>query len=1400
MNLKQTLGTFALALLASAYARAQKPYAQCIFPSDVKTWTPEQDKHAKFNRSRVKLRAKITETIPLKANPYQFTEGQVTVASVTAKMCGQTAAQGFDNFIGYNPTYWQYMEKYVNWGGADDEGIVVLPPAGAIDAAHMNGVKIFANLFFQSTMMGRSGSATMLEHNGDTYPQAEQLYKMAKYYGFDGYFINDESGGQNKSSWLPFVKAFYAAAEADGNNGMEIQWYNADNYPYDEMLATNKNTSHFLDYGNTTYDHSSHAGAAGCSRDDLYHKIYNGQECGLVGMLGYNAAIDGAFPRTGHVGSLALFCPESHTWKDNVEKLFFTKDACGEVAYKAMTATFENERKMWVNFAGDPSNTTSTTWRGLSGALVETSTISSLPFYTDFSVGNGKHRFVKGVKSYTRDWSHSGLQSYLPTWRWWIENGDGLAEAINWDDAYNVGNSFSISGKLTAGDHLMRLYKMQAAVPAGGGKLHLVFKTNGATPELKLSTSSSATSDVTIAATSTTTENGWTVAEYDLEQVAGKTIYMVGFNLKAEADKPDYSLLLGHLDIIPDGYAPAAVRLSNLKFENSLGETGGGLRVVWDWEDNDDLDHFDVYTKTADGKEELVGQTRDEAYYIWDIKRIGVENSIGVSIVPVMKDGSEGTRLTAKADYPTATAPVVKIKSGKNYLTVGETTTLTATGSFAPTECKWELPEGLEFAGSSKASDFTITVKGTKVGKHNVKVTLTNEIGSTQLERFACEVFEDNAISGVKNLARYAKIVTSTPVNSYNYDVSKLIDGEVAPSSSNEKYCATATEPYFTLDLGGLNTIYGFNLYDCKSNKDKSDNVSTYKIFVSTDNVTWKEVVSETEASEIDVKKDYIEPVLARYVKFQAYAERAITVRLWEFEVYGKDNYNITANAPQNLDIEAGESATLKVAYDFNGDNRASDFKCSVDADNNNVTIGDITEDKGNNMFLVPISTSKMVGSTNLTVTVKNGEAERVMKVLVTVDSKELVNMLKGKTMKVRYYDCDYADGAEYTEKDLAALTDGDTTTDAMADEEESRNHSYDTWAVYGDGTDINLSKVVVYLPNNNVGSDDSYNDGIANHDVSIRVSDDGQNWETVKTFENLGKVAKLEYVLPKYKTCKYIGVAFNVNLNFYPAIAEVEAYEQFAQSVQVETALSVSGWNVDIVAESKPASETTSGDVKDSWAFYTSAVQDQGALCDAQGNITTRDGGKFWIENLDGDNALKISKLYSYNTLTVDEPVSCDEVSFLILSSDEAWLNVLVDYEDGSNNGDSFKPQDWIGGSSAGDSDALFGIGRIKRDGTDQIDDSNNVRAFKYSVKTDSKKKVKQIRIMNTKYGSVPVVLAISKKSTGSTTGVDKVTVDESQASVGIYTIDGIKISKLQRGLNIVRQADGTVKKVMVK
>lgn len=46
--------------------------------------------------------------------------------------------------------------------------------------------------------------------------------------------------------------------------------------------------------------------------------------------------------------------------------------------------------------------------------------------------------------------------------------------------------------------------------------------------------------------------------------------------------------------------------------------------------------------------------------------------------------------------------------------------------------------------------------------------------------------------------------------------------------------------------------------------------------------------------------------------------------------------------------------------------------------------------------------------------------------------------------------------------------------------------------------------------------------------------------------------------------------------------------------------------------------------------------------------------------------------------------------------------------------------------------------------------------------------------------------------------TGINATTVAESAAT--LFTVDGVKLSKLQKGLNIVRSADGKVKKVLVK
>ena len=49
---------------------------------------------------------------------------------------------------------------------------------------------------------------------------------------------------------------------------------------------------------------------------------------------------------------------------------------------------------------------------------------------------------------------------------------------------------------------------------------------------------------------------------------------------------------------------------------------------------------------------------------------------------------------------------------------------------------------------------------------------------------------------------------------------------------------------------------------------------------------------------------------------------------------------------------------------------------------------------------------------------------------------------------------------------------------------------------------------------------------------------------------------------------------------------------------------------------------------------------------------------------------------------------------------------------------------------------------------------------------------------------------------------GVEELTIDNGQLtmSAGIYDLNGRRLTKMQRGLNIVRYADGTTRKVMIK
>jgi hypothetical protein len=896
-------------------------------------------------------------------------------------------------------------------------------------------VKSLGQVFFPPSAFGgrQEWVRQMLTKENGKYIYAIKLYEIAKYMGFDGWFINEETGGGSTSEWVDFIKEFNGIADANGDTQMEIQWYNASRTPNEAILKSHKNTSQFLEYGSPD-DYRNYAGILGCTEAETFSKIYGGVQVVRSGHMGYTDDLDWAMPVDGHGGSLALFCPEERIWKDNVKNLLGTKDECGENAYSAQRRTFYKERDMWVNQYGDPSYVDDFGWPGLSGRMLERSFISSMPFETSFCVGLGKHRFVEGEKQNTQDWYHSGVQSIMPTWRYWIENKEGLDVTIDWDDAYNFGSSLKINGKLTAGDHLMRLYKTMIPVTSGG-TLRLVYKTS--TPgsvEVRLATESKVKGEmVTLSNPTVTDKNGWTIAEYDLSQLNGKTVYMISLNMKSETEVADYVLSLGELAVLPAAYAPSAVAVSNLSTTSVLGEEKGDIRVTWDYSYNSDFDHFDIYTETADGTRKLVGQTRGEGFYIPPFTRNANDAYVNVLVVPVMKDMRQQPAQTLQVKYPAAADPTVTFKLSKSYINVGETATITAKGTGKPTAWKWTLPEGLELVEGA-LTDSKITVKGLKAGRHSVTVEATNSVGTSTTTKEVLDVMEAGEEKEVYNVVLKKTVVSYSGSTNSTEVPSKIIDGVERPYSTSDKWCNVSADNWVIFDLEGAYRIYGFKIFDGNAGPESGvDQIRSYTIELSNDGEHWTTVVDEEDRESESVKTDYIAPHKARYVRLSPHVNG--TLRIWEFEVFGKDDSNLTIKVmPTELKLNAGETKNIVVKYNLNGDERAEQFSCSAVAGKNNVIVGKITENEQEGTFTVPVTAGKIMGLDKVTIRINNGELYKERVVNVIIDTDEQPNVLAGTEATLRHYKSDFSFEAEFDELKTGTLADGNTTDEGCGE------------------------------------------------------------------------------------------------------------------------------------------------------------------------------------------------------------------------------------------------------------------------------------------------------------------------------------------------------------------------------
>ena len=437
----------------------------------------------------------------------------------TGEMSKKWGALPRYNFDADNFNMWQYVDIHSNW----TNGFWRVPGAFN-DVAHKNGVKTGCTYFIDwgagVNQMEEPGK-TLFElatpgtnSYGDKYKYSRKLIQFLKYYGIDGLCFNPEGywGYTVYSRFIPFLAECHKIAK-ELNHPFHVDWY-----------AFVSNTGALSDNGcKLTTDNNNwfHHAATNQPVTDVFFLNYNWSESGLQQSIetarshgrstfdvyaGYDMQGRG-YGTYGNAGwDVVMKYPVSLViWgAHDRNQLYISSTEGGQSDYAVQN---EYQKKQEMLFSGGNRNvlnlpklnngvvTSSFSdlkdWHGYATAVIERSTLDELPFVTRFNLGNGRFFNKEGVTTWNHKWYNYGMQDLLPTWRWWVDNGDGKtvpADAIaldfTYDDAWFAGSCLKIHGATERSD--VRLFATKWNVAAADDEFRLVFKPKATAANLEL--------------------------------------------------------------------------------------------------------------------------------------------------------------------------------------------------------------------------------------------------------------------------------------------------------------------------------------------------------------------------------------------------------------------------------------------------------------------------------------------------------------------------------------------------------------------------------------------------------------------------------------------------------------------------------------------------------------------------------------------------------------------------------------------------------------------------------------------------------------------------------------------------------------------------------------------------
>lgn len=875
----------------------RQPESSYWFPAGLLEWKAEEDEDLRFNVSSVPL-AKRADLAELETvNSTQNKDTKVMAVSIMNGSTSGNSPHGLNKMNANTFSYWQYVDLLVYWGGSSGEGLIVAPSADVVDAGHRNGVKVIGTIFMPQAAHG--GKMQWLEDlltrkEDGSYPVADKLIEVADVYGFDGWFMNQETEGTDEEpltadhaarmrEFLSYYKEkapeleliYYDSMTVDG----KMDWQNA---------LTEKNAAYlmnedgeavademFLNFWWTTEKLAGEEllkASAGLAKEkgiDPYD-LYAGVD---IQSNGYDTPVRWDLfenPEGGTYTSLGLYCP---SWA------YFSAGTVQDF--------WKQENKLWVNSKGDPSyeadvSGDDTQWRGVSAYVVERTAVTELPFVTNFCMGNGYGFYKNGQLISMLDWNNRSVSDILPTYRYIIENGEGntLAADLDVGDAYYGGNSLILCGDVKEDtESVIKLYSADL-----DAQEQMIFTTAAKVrgPEVALDAVLALDdgSEVILEGDKKVGEE-WTVVSYDAASLAGKTIKTISYRIKAGEDANGLQLRLGNITMAgPESFESASV--SNVQVLDSEFDEDGmyaGVRLAW--ESDADSEYYEIYRMNQDGTKSFLGVSNTDSFYINTLPRTDETNKSEFEVVPVNGLLEEGSGSAVVMDWPDNSIPKAAFTADVTLAAPGQTITFTSLCSQNTQKVTWTLTG----SDTESAQGDTVSVTYPEAGIYGVSIKAENESGSGEASHESYIVITDSAAQGLVLLSRGAATEADTYVND-NEAPQFAVDGDIS-----KKWCATGGAPHeITIDLGEVRAVSAVDISHAEAGGESADmNTKSYAIYVSEDGGAFEEVRSVTR-NTAGTTHDTFAPVNARFVKLVVNKPTQgsdSAARIYEIEVYG---------------------------------------------------------------------------------------------------------------------------------------------------------------------------------------------------------------------------------------------------------------------------------------------------------------------------------------------------------------------------------------------------------------------------------------------------------------------------------------------------------------------------------